>query len=139
MQRINGANTVVTPTLKSTGHARPKMKRTSPKRKRRAISMTDRIIPKLTFERVVREILGKQSTSMRIKRSAVNMLHEETENLLHKMFTYIKSVSDSHGTSLITLGHMKLVYALTRIKGPPPPAGEADHVIPLSVDVVDMT
>jgi histone H3/H4 len=108
------------------------MKRTTPKRKRRAFSMTDRIIPQLTFERVVREILVKESTSMRIKRSAVNMLHEETENLLHRMFTYIKSVSDSHGTSLITLRHMKLVYALTRIKGPSLLAVEADDVIPLA-------
>jgi histone H3/H4 len=111
---------IVTPTLEVTCYARPETKRTPPKKKRRAIRMTDKIIPRITFERVVREILAKQSPSMRIKRSAVNILHEETENFIHKMFTDIKSVSDSQDTSLITTTHMKLVYALTGIKAPPP-------------------
>jgi histone H3/H4 len=81
--------------------------------------MTDLIIPQIAFERVVKEILAERSDVMQITRSAVALLHEQTENMLHEMFVNTKLVSDMQGTSVIRLPHMKLVYALTKIKGPP--------------------
>jgi histone H3/H4 len=123
----------------SNTNARPKKRRTLRKRKHLVPSMTDLIIPKISFKRVVKEILAKRSKVMQIKRSAVAVLHEQTENMLHGMFVNTKLVADTQGTNVIRLPHMKLMYALTKIKGPPSRVVkiESDIISPVTIPLPD--
>jgi histone H3 len=46
----------------------------------------DHIVPKLPFQRLIREIIQKINDEIRIQRSAVGILHEMTEEYIVKLF-----------------------------------------------------
>ncbi|KXN69709.1 histone cluster 2, H3c2-like protein [Conidiobolus coronatus NRRL 28638] len=46
----------------------------------------EHIVPKLPFQRLIREIIHKINAEIRVQRSAVDILHEMTEDYIVKLF-----------------------------------------------------